>query len=86
MTAAKRLPVDMKLSVIIATRNRAHAIGPCLNSIAAAFAKAAPFDAEIVVVDNGSTDDTSDIIKAWANTSPSLCNPYSSRMRAKGAG
>ena len=41
----------MKLSVIVATRNRAHAIIPCLDSIAAAFAAAAPLDAEIVVVD-----------------------------------
>jgi glycosyltransferase involved in cell wall biosynthesis len=56
----------MKLSVIVCTRNRAHAIAGCLNSIAAAFANAAPIEAEIVVVDNGSTDDTPAIIKAWA--------------------
>jgi glycosyltransferase involved in cell wall biosynthesis len=56
----------VKLSVIVATRNRAHAITGCLDSIAAAFAKAAPLDAEIVVVDNGSTDDTPEIIDAWA--------------------
>jgi glycosyltransferase involved in cell wall biosynthesis len=57
----------MKLSVIVATRNRAHAIAGCLDSIAAAFANAAPLDAEIVVVDNGSTDDTSAVVKAWAS-------------------
>jgi glycosyltransferase involved in cell wall biosynthesis len=39
----------MKLSVIVATRNRAHAIAGCLDSIAASLAKAAPLDAEIVV-------------------------------------
>jgi len=59
----------MKLSVIVATRNRAHAIVPCLNSIAAAFANAGPIDAEIVVVDNGSTDDTAAVVMAWANAS-----------------
>jgi glycosyltransferase involved in cell wall biosynthesis len=59
----------MKLSVIVATKNRAHAIRPCLDSIAAAIANAAPLNAEIVVVDNGSTDDTAAIIQAWANTS-----------------
>ena len=48
----------MKLSIIIATRNRAHAIVGCLDSIPPAFAKAGPLDAEIVVVDNGSTDNT----------------------------
>jgi glycosyltransferase involved in cell wall biosynthesis len=59
----------MKLSVIVATRNRAHAIAGCLDSIAAAFANAAPLDAEIIVVDNGSTDDTAAVVKAWADTS-----------------
>lgn len=60
----------MKLSVIIATRNRAPAIRPCLDSIATAFANAAPLAAEIVVVDNGSTDNTSQIVTQWAATSP----------------
>lgn len=59
----------MKLSVLVATRNRTHAIAPCLNSIAAAFTKAGLIDAEIVVVDNASTDDTASVIKAWANAS-----------------
>jgi GT2 family glycosyltransferase len=59
----------MKLSVIVATRNRAYALPVCLDSIAAAFASAAPLDAEIVVVDNGSTDDTAAVIKAWAAAS-----------------
>jgi glycosyltransferase involved in cell wall biosynthesis len=42
----------MKLSVIIATRNRAHAIAGCLDSVAASLANASLLDAEIVVVDN----------------------------------
>jgi glycosyltransferase involved in cell wall biosynthesis len=56
----------MKLSVMIATRNRAHAIAGCLESIAASLAKAAPLDAEIVVVDNGSKDGTSRVVEQWA--------------------
>lgn len=60
----------MKLSVIVGTRNRAHAITDCLNSIAAAFAKAAPLDAEIIVIDNGSTDGTLAIIQDWVTSCP----------------
>lgn len=60
------LPV--KLSVIVATRNRPCAIQACLNSIATALAHAAPIDAEIVVVDNGSNDNTAEIVRAWAGT------------------
>ena len=56
----------MKLSVIVATRNRAHAITECLESIAASLANAAPLDAEIVVVDNGSQDATSRVVEQWA--------------------
>ena len=59
----------MKLSVIVATRNRGHAIAECLDSIAASLAKAAPLDAEIVVVDNGSQDATSRIVEQWATGS-----------------
>jgi glycosyltransferase involved in cell wall biosynthesis len=57
----------MKLSVLIATRNRANALASCLSSIATAFANAPPIEAEIVVVDNGSTDDTAVVLKEWSN-------------------
>jgi glycosyltransferase involved in cell wall biosynthesis len=56
----------MKLSVIVVTKNRARHIMPCLDSIAAAFALAAPLDAEIVIVDNGSADNTAAMIDGWA--------------------
>ena len=69
-TASGVPTIPMKLSVIVATRNRAHAITGCLDSIAASLAAAAPLDAEIVVVDNGSKDDTSALVKAWAGTCP----------------
>jgi len=59
----------MKLSVIVATRNRGGAITPCLDSIAAAFANAKA-EAEIVVVDNGSTDGTPSVVAAWKDAHP----------------
>jgi glycosyltransferase involved in cell wall biosynthesis len=59
----------VRLSVIIPTRNRAHAIVGCLNSVAKSLACAAPLDAEIVVVDNASTDETSAAVEAWGTTS-----------------
>jgi GT2 family glycosyltransferase len=65
----------MKLSIIVATRNRAHAIISCLDSIAQALAHASPVDAEILVIDNASTDDTSTVIQEWATTYPFPVRP-----------
>jgi glycosyltransferase involved in cell wall biosynthesis len=77
----------MKLSVLVATKDRADALAPCLDSIAAAFARAAPLDAEIVIVDNGSTDTTADVIRAWigrndAISVKSLIEPVPGKARA----
>jgi glycosyltransferase involved in cell wall biosynthesis len=50
----------MKLSFVIPAYNEAATIGPCLASILKAL-EAQPGDSEIIVVDNGSTDDTAAI-------------------------
>jgi len=77
----------MKLSVIIATRNRGHAITFCLDSIAASVDRAGAISAEIVVVDNGSTDGTSAVVAAWAGANPIpvqlLHEPKASLARAR---
>jgi GT2 family glycosyltransferase len=58
----------LKLSFIVVTKNASRRLVPCLNSIAAALNRAAPLDAQILVVDNGSTDDTGIVVRNWAKT------------------
>jgi glycosyltransferase involved in cell wall biosynthesis len=55
----------VKISVIICTRNRAHSIIPCIDAVAAS-ARHAVADAEIIVVDNGSTDNTAQAVQDYA--------------------
>jgi glycosyltransferase involved in cell wall biosynthesis len=56
------------ISVVVCTRNRAHAILGCLDSIAASTSLVNGASTEIVVVDNGSSDGTSEIVRRWAST------------------
>lgn len=55
----------MKISVIVCTRNRVSALLQCLGSIDVAARNAALRDTEIVVLDNGSSDNTSAEVRAW---------------------
>jgi glycosyltransferase involved in cell wall biosynthesis len=55
----------MKLSIIVCTRNRVHALKACLDSIVDALQNTINADAEIVIVDNGSTDETASFISSW---------------------
>ena len=64
--------MPVKVSVIVCTYNRASIITACLDSIADAIAAALPVNAEIIVVDNASTDGTAAIVQAWANKSALL--------------
>ncbi|MDP9127186.1 MAG: glycosyltransferase family 2 protein [Pseudomonadota bacterium] len=78
----------MKLSVIIGTRNRSFAIKACIQSIGQAIVRAGlgDGDAEIIIVDNGSTDDTAAIVSAMAGSSSIpvhlLLEPQTGVMRA----
>lgn len=60
----------MRLSVLVCTHNRSRAVIPCLDSISDSLSNARVTDAEIVVTDNGSTDDTRAVLEAWAAESP----------------
>jgi len=59
----------MRLSFIVCTRNRALALEDCLRSIITSISYAACDSAEIVVVNNASTDTTSATVTAFAKSS-----------------
>jgi glycosyltransferase involved in cell wall biosynthesis len=67
--------MNPKVSVIVCTRNRAHSIIGCLESIAQALSNIKPEAAEVIVVDNASEDDTFHVVQEWmelSNTSGKL--------------
>ncbi len=55
----------MDLSILICTRNRATALSETLASIQCQFLPRG-FSAEVLVIDNGSTDSTADVIRDYA--------------------
>jgi len=55
------------VSVVICTRNRAHALHASLESVAVAAQACGP-ETELVIVDNASSDDTEAVVSAWAET------------------
>lgn len=58
----------MQMSVIVCTYNRKDMLIGCLDSIARSLARAQPVDAEIVVVDNASSDGTTAAVEIWTAT------------------
>jgi glycosyltransferase involved in cell wall biosynthesis len=66
--ARERPSVD--LSIVICTRNRAEALQGCLESLAHAVSSNSNVRSEIIVVNNGSTDRTNDVISTWAHSAP----------------
>lgn len=59
--------VSLGVSVVICTRNRAASLVATLEALQAAAARVPHISLEVIVVDNGSTDDTSATLKAWAD-------------------
>lgn len=59
----------MKISVIICTKDRTSSLLQCLASIDAAARHAGSTNVEIVVLDNGSNDNTSAEVRSWASNS-----------------
>lgn len=61
---------DPYFSVIIPTHNRAEKLGNCLRALKAQ--TLSPESFEVIVVDDGSQDDTGRILKEWATSWPTL--------------
>jgi glycosyltransferase involved in cell wall biosynthesis len=57
---------DPMFSVIVCTRNRAGKLKACLDAIATAMAAAPRVRSELIVVNNGSEDDTAEVLARWA--------------------
>lgn len=62
---------DPAATVLMSTRDRAEHLGPTLDGILAA-ARHAPFEVELLVIDNGSTDRTPDLLVDLARTNPEV--------------
>jgi glycosyltransferase involved in cell wall biosynthesis len=73
----------MTLTIIVATKNRSRDVARCLNSIAVALRVVAPLDGEIVIVDNGSTDNTRAVIDGWARANSVPIQALSQRAPGK---
>jgi glycosyltransferase involved in cell wall biosynthesis len=61
---------EFEISLLICTRNRADKLGHALGSVVAAMQPVATRKIEVVLVDNGSTDRTQDVIREWAASVP----------------
>jgi GT2 family glycosyltransferase len=72
-------------SFIVCTRNRAQALEACIRSIEAASRAHASMASELVVVDNGSTDDTAERLARIAASSSIAIIPVMERRRGLAA-
>jgi glycosyltransferase involved in cell wall biosynthesis len=69
---------EVTASIVICTRNRAETLNDCLRSIAA---DASTTSREIIVVDNGSTDNTPEVVSRVATMNPDLQVRYAFESR-----
>lgn len=78
------------VSFIVCTRDRVAVLEPCISSIQAACRAHADFAAELVVVDNGSTDSTAKRLASIAELSDipftAICEPRPGLAAARNAG
>jgi 2-polyprenyl-3-methyl-5-hydroxy-6-metoxy-1,4-benzoquinol methylase len=66
---ADQNPLD--ISIVVPCLNEQHHIGPTLDTIVAAMLEL-PYSYEVLVVDDGSTDDTTGVVETYLQAHPSL--------------
>jgi glycosyltransferase involved in cell wall biosynthesis len=80
----------VNISLIVCTRNRSHSLSKTLQSVSDAASAVAPGSIELVLVDNGSSDDTLGFIQAYAKSSTFrvvvVSEPRAGLARARNAG
>ena len=78
----------MLISVIICTRNRAARLARVLNSLAECEWPSPEFRWEVIVVDNGSTDHTQDVVKRFSSSLPVrvICEERAGLSNARNCG
>lgn len=80
MTSSEHGP-EVQLSVVIAAYNAAETLGAELEALAV---QRAPFTWEVVISDNGSTDETTEVAHAFLGRVPRLVIVDSSQLRGPG--
>lgn len=73
------------LSIIIPARNEEHRLPPALAGIAA-FLREQPYQSEVIVVENGSTDDTAGVTTRFAAEQVTADDPFTVRLLHSGPG
>jgi GT2 family glycosyltransferase len=62
--------LERSVSILICTRSRRAALESCLASVERACAVASSLNVEVVIVDNGSSDDTPDFLRQFSARTP----------------
>lgn len=67
LEGVREVEVKTDLTIVICTRNRGDGLRATLESITAEYVSAREVAIDVVIVDNGSTDDTSFVADEWAS-------------------
>jgi glycosyltransferase involved in cell wall biosynthesis len=70
-----------QISIIVCTRNRAESLPVCLNSIEQAAVANRAVEVELLIVNNGSTDATAAVLRAWQRSTSVRCRVLLAEQR-----